>query len=686
MDDLVRKEFLEQRFVEIDDFARFREMMYGKYPQFSRELKPVLRRSDIALGNAAPSLTSSRFVKARTHASCDCFEKDGKGEFVNKDEVLKHLKRVRPELNQPSMTLLFDEKSETLTSWRICSKSVSAAAAAKAARPTSTAQTRATPVQRSQLVSPPPALANSLGPPVDAVGPDPVAHLPQTNGLLNIPPISSTSDADPSAPINDILAKKLKQLQLSTEKKQSATQGSETTSAQRIAPDFPMISKLLKIQDTNVDTPALSNAVERSIRQAPLLAAGVVAEHYKDLIPQFGLIGGLEEDNTSTDSQLFLNTNVPFSAFICGVQGSGKSHTTSCILENAILASSHLGHLESPVSTLVFSYGEWSSGGAGFNISEATFLGASQPAFPDHHVKKVTVLYSPSNPAIKRMYERLPNVQMVPFRLKTRTLDIGALHTLMAVDEKSTMPLYMATVEAVLREIASRSADGSLDYLEFKRRLAKEKFDSTQKNMLSMRMNLLESFLDLESTAPVPDFKPGEVTIIDLSDPFLTPSTACILFKLGLEQFLQSKAPGKMVVLDEAHKYMLDTSGSKILTDYLTRVIRLQRHQGARVVISTQEPTIATDLIALCSITVMHRFTSPTWYAALRKHINAVENDGDIMQRIEALETGEALVYSPNAVLGKNEDGSLIKAIGKLMRVNVRNRVTLDGGASIMAV
>ncbi|KAF3045934.1 hypothetical protein E8E12_008033 [Didymella heteroderae] len=140
-----------------------------------------------------------------------------------------------------------------------------------------------------------------------------------------------------------------------------------------------------------------------------------------------------------------------------------------------------------------------------------------------------------------------------------------------------------------------------------------------------------------------------------------------------------------MVVLDEAHKYMHSTAGSRILTDYLTRVIRLQRHQGVRVVISTQEPTIATELIALCSVIIMHRFTSPTWYAALRRHINAVE-DWNIMQRVEALETGEALVYSPNAVLGKKEDGSLVKAIGTLMKVKVRDRITLDDGASILAV
>lgn len=131
---------------------------------------------------------------------------------------------------------------------------------------------------------------------------------------------------------------------------------------------------------------------------------------------------------------------------------------------------------------------------------------------------------------------------------------------------------------------------------------------------------------------------------------------------------------------------MLNSPGSKILTDFLTKTIRLQRHQGARVVISTQEPTIATELIALCSVVVMHRFTSPTWYAALRRHINAVDDDKAIMQLIESLETGEALVYSPNAVLGKHDDGSLIKATGKLLKVSIRKRVTLDGGTSIMAV
>ena len=123
-----------------------------------------------------------------------------------------------------------------------------------------------------------------------------------------------------------------------------------------------------------------------------------------------------------------------------------------------------------------------------------------------------------------------------------------------------------------------------------------------------------------------------------------------------------------------------------MLTGYLATLIRLQRHKGVRVVISTQEPTVSTDLIALCSVTVIHRFTSPAWYSALKKHINAMDNDKEILRQIESLETGEALVYAPNAVMGREEDGTLVKLPGQLLKLNIRKRITKDGGESIMAV
>jgi hypothetical protein len=333
-------------------------------------------------------------------------------------------------------------------------------------------------------------------------------------------------------------------------------------------PDFVLYSQLLSGNKKSDKASGKTKGSQRDIEQAPLLSGDIVVQHANDLVPQFGLLGCLaNEDASLPSSQLFFNTNVPVSTFICGVQGSGKSHTTSCILENAVIPSPYLGKLEKPVSTLVFSYGEWSSGGAGFNISEATYLAAPSKAIPGHQVKRITVLTSPSNLAINRLYQKHPNVRIIPFKLKAKTLDISALRTLMAIDEKSSVPLYMAKVESLLRAIASKSKDGSLDYVKFKQALKLETFDATQTNMLDMRLNLLESFLDLTDKAPQPDFLPGEITIMDLSDAFVSPNTACILFKLGLERFLQCSAPGKLVVLDEAHKVCPSTHISRLSSD-----------------------------------------------------------------------------------------------------------------------
>ena len=50
---------------------------------------------------------------------------------------------------------------------------------------------------------------------------------------------------------------------------------------------------------------------------------------------QFALLGEISQAskwNDMSDPRIMLNTNVPFSAFVCGVQGSGKSHTTSCMI------------------------------------------------------------------------------------------------------------------------------------------------------------------------------------------------------------------------------------------------------------------------------------------------------------------------------------------------------------------
>lgn len=149
---------------------------------------------------------------------------------------------------------------------------------------------------------------------------------------------------------------------------------------------------------------------------------------------------------------------------------------------------------------------------------------------------------------------------------------------------------------------------------------------------------------------------------------------------------------------------MTDTPASKALTESLRTIVRLQRHYGARILVSTQEPSIAPGLIDLCNMTVIHRFTSPDWMNALKKHISISEDDqtktgetkASLYDKILKLNTGEALVFAPSAIVGATPgDGEDVAGGGgrdwqtadnELIRLRVRKRVTWDAGASVVCV
>lgn len=150
-------------------------------------------------------------------------------------------------------------------------------------------------------------------------------------------------------------------------------------------------------------------------------------------------------------------------------------------------------------------------------------------------------------------------------------------------------------------------------------------------------------------------------------------------------------------------------------TETLLSVVRLQRHLAARVVISTQEPTISTALLNLCSVTIVHRFTSPEWLRVLRHHIAGAADDPfssktttadcpktqgegeggesesesvSLFNRIVRLRVGEALLFSPGAIVGASvRDGDVnYHHLGaEYLTVRIRSRLTWDGGRSILS-
>ena len=80
-----------------------------------------------------------------------------------------------------------------------------------------------------------------------------------------------------------------------------------------------------------------------------------------------------------------------------------------------------------------------------------------------------------------------------------------------------------------------------------------------------------------------------------------------------MEQYRTLPLPrgcGRLLALDEAHKFMTGqvTDG---LSSAIVNIARLMRHDGIRLVVSTQSPlALAPELLELVTVAVLHRFHS----------------------------------------------------------------------------
>ena len=162
-----------------------------------------------------------------------------------------------------------------------------------------------------------------------------------------------------------------------------------------------------------------------------------------DSFAQYSLLGFHRKLISSIDDgeePTFLNTNTPWSAFICGSQGSGKSYTLSCMLENCLYQSPRLGKLQTPLAGIVFHYDTYSGGGGEGRIAEVAHL--CSLGIP------VNVLVSRAS--LKRLsaaYMKIPgaknNITVSALMFRPKHLNIERMRTLMAFSDTSSVPLYM---------------------------------------------------------------------------------------------------------------------------------------------------------------------------------------------------------------------------------------------------
>ena len=126
------------------------------------------------------------------------------------------------------------------------------------------------------------------------------------------------------------------------------------------------------------------------------------------------------------------------------MQGSGKSHTTSVMLENMLVPNhSAIGQLKKPLAGLVLHFGE---GGAYSQPCEAAWVGVTTRSTAKPPPVVVYVSKSSLN-TMKKVYAPLGGAVVVKaLQFSEEELDAQAFLSMMAIGQSVHVPLYMQTV------------------------------------------------------------------------------------------------------------------------------------------------------------------------------------------------------------------------------------------------
>jgi hypothetical protein len=401
-------------------------------------------------------------------------------------------------------------------------------------------------------------------------------------------------------------------------------------------------------------------------------------------------------------SEIYLNTHEPFCLATVGVQGGGKSHTMACVLESCLvpMLEDDVVRLHAPMSALVLHYDQNVT-----SVCEATGLISPHPALqrllaarqlgaaPCLPRDKMVVLVSPSFYRQRRaFYGDYCTVKPLLFRWHTLTAD--HIKRIMRIKDGDNQ-LYVAAMLDLLRRYQRDAVVPAFaDFLAQVKETCKL---NGQRGPLEQRMALLESLvaesaLNADIRADGADLysscQPGTLAIADLTDPLLAAEEANGIFQVLTEQYraLPLRGCGKLLALDEAHKFMDGVAGDG-LSEAIVAVARLMRHDGMRLAVSTQSPlALAPELLELVTVAVLHRFHSRDWFTYLAKKLPLSDHAA---LELATLQPGHALAFASRSHLqgaltaGQQPADAGTDGLGiHVFPLRVRGRITADRGAS----
>jgi hypothetical protein len=384
--------------------------------------------------------------------------------------------------------------------------------------------------------------------------------------------------------------------------------------------------------------------------------------------PQYGLLGEVSGRKVALD----LNQTHTISLF--GVQGGGKSYTLGSVAEMASLSIPGINALPAPLATVIFHYSptmdyrpEFTSMVAANSVEDQIrslreTYGAESKALAD------VLLLVPADKLDERRAE-YPGIQVQP--LQFAAAELTATHWKFLMGAVGNQANYIRQVMRIMKAMRDQITLAGL-----RAGIAASSIPDHLKDLARSRLDLASEYIN-DGRLLTEVVRPGRLIIVDLRDEFIEKNEALGLFLVLLQLFADARVDGrsfnKLVVFDEAHKYI----ESPDLVAGLVEVVREMRHKGVSIMVASQDPpSVPVSLIELSSQIILHKFNSPAWLKHIQKANAALGNLTP--ERMAQLKAGEAYVWSSKATDEAFSKGAV--------KIRCRPRVTQHGGATRVAV
>ena len=387
-----------------------------------------------------------------------------------------------------------------------------------------------------------------------------------------------------------------------------------------------------------------------------------------DSSPQYGLLG------ETSGRKIALDLNQTHTISLFGVQGGGKSYTVGSIVEMACMPVEGVNALPHPLAGVVFHYSstldsrpEFTSMGAP-NRSDAEVealqnrYGVSPRGLSD------LVVLAPSAKVEERRAE-YPGIEVLPIAFAAAELKVSHWKFLMGAVGSQSM--YIRQLTLIMKKLR-----GELTLAALRQGVQDSGLSDYLKELALLRLEFAEEYID-DARRLTDILRPGRLVIVDLRDELIDKDEALGLFVVLLQMFAETTYQGrrfnKLVVFDEAHKYI----DSPDLVAGLVEVVREMRHKGTSIMVASQDPpSVPASFVELSTQIILHKFNSPAWLKHIQKANSAL--DALTPAKLASLGPGEAYVWS-----SKSTDDAFVRGA---VKVQCRPRVTRHGGGTKTAV